>query len=120
MRPWTTIACLLLFIHGATSNVFARTWHVAADGSGDAPSIAAAIDSSVAGDVISVGPGTHYVSKFDHGVSMKASTRLVSEQGPALTFLRPGSAFPPGQATMLGAASGCVVSGFDIEGGAVQ
>lgn len=45
-----------------------RTWHVAADGSGDAPTIAAAVDSSVSGDVILVGPGTHYVAKFDSGV----------------------------------------------------
>ena len=39
----------------------ARTWYVAADGSGDAPTIAAAVDSSANGDVILVGPGTHFV-----------------------------------------------------------
>lgn len=36
-------------------SVLAGTWYVAADGSGDAPTIAAAVDSSVSGDIILVG-----------------------------------------------------------------
>ena len=37
-----------------------RTWHIQADGSGDAPTVQAGIDSSQDGDVVPVGPGTYY------------------------------------------------------------
>ncbi len=90
-----------------------RTWYVAADGSGDAPSIAAAVDSSVSGDVILVGPGTHLVSStVGDGVTMKSGTSLISEAGPEVTFLKPGSApFQPG---LVSTRDNCVVSGFSI------
>jgi hypothetical protein len=93
----------------------ARTWYVAADGSGDASTIAAAVDSSSSGDVILVGPGTHYVSDAaGGGVLLKAGTSLISESGPAATFLKPGSA--PAQPGLISMRDNCVVSGFSVLG----
>ncbi|MDH4038264.1 MAG: hypothetical protein OEX18_15085 [Candidatus Krumholzibacteria bacterium] len=92
----------------------ARTWYVAADGSGDAPTIAAAVDSSASGDVILVGPGTHFVSDAaGSGVLLKAGTSLVSEEGPASTVLKPGNPPQPG---LVSTRDNCVVSGFTVLG----
>jgi hypothetical protein len=43
----------------ATAPAAARTWYVKADGTGDAPTIQAAIDSATNGDVVLVAPGTY-------------------------------------------------------------
>ena len=43
----------------AASPVQGRVWRVASDGSGDAPTIAAAVDSATGGDEILIGPGTY-------------------------------------------------------------
>ncbi|MBZ0267958.1 hypothetical protein K8I85_07370 [bacterium] len=50
----------------------ARQWHVYPDGSGDAPTIAAAIDSSAAGDEILLHPGTY----FEHDLPLRGDTAL--------------------------------------------
>ena len=107
------LSVLILPIFASTAP--ARTWYVAADGSGDAPTIGAAVDSSESGDVISVGPGTHFVSDISgSGVLLKPGTSLVSEQGPTATFLKPGSApFQPG---LISTRDNCLVSGFSVLG----
>ena len=59
MRP-----CRLLVLAALISILptiaFSRTWHITADGLGDAPTIQAGIDSSAAGDSILVGQGTYF------------------------------------------------------------
>lgn len=93
---------------------FTRTWYVSADGSGDAATIAAAVESTITGDVILVGPGTHFVSDISgSGVLLKAATSLVSEAGPAATSLRPGSPPQPG---VVSTRDHCTVSGFTVLG----
>lgn len=62
--------------------VHARVWTVYHDGSGDAPTIQAAIDSSVSGDVVAVFPGT-----YAERITMKDNVSLLAVQGPDVTFL---------------------------------
>ncbi len=101
--------CLVLAaltLSSLASTALARTWYVAADGSGDAPTIAAGVDSSVSGDVILVGPGTHLI---DFWVLLKPGTSLISEMGPEATVIQPTELVNGG---VLGTSSGCKVSGL--------
>lgn len=59
----------------------ARTWHVNTSGTGDAPTIAAAADSAVAGDTVLVAPGIYAV----RDVSLGPGVVLISEAGPTVT-----------------------------------
>jgi len=61
----------------------ARTWVVEADGSGDAPTIQAAIDSSSNGDLILVGPGKY----AEHLDTRGRSVRLTGVAGPEATIV---------------------------------
>lgn len=61
MHPSPFRACLLvvtlIIATGFSAN--ARVWHVAPDGTGDAPSVQAAIDSALSGDTVLLADGTH-------------------------------------------------------------
>jgi hypothetical protein len=69
----------------------ARTWHVHADGSGDAPTIRAAMDSAVSGDDVLLAPGTYtWASEHPPGKSMvdlKAGVYLHGEGSATNTIL---------------------------------
>ena len=65
---------LLLVLPSPTS---ARTWHITPDGTGDAPTIAAAFAMAAFGDEISLGSGTYY----EHDILMKSSVDLYGEAG---------------------------------------
>jgi len=62
-----------------------RTWYIKVDGSGDAPTIQAGVDSSAAGDTVLVGPGTYYVNI----IWTKEGLTIIGEEGPLETLLRP-------------------------------
>ncbi len=53
-----------------------RAWSLVPDGSGDAPSLAAAVDSAAAGDVIVLAPGTYAAHDLEwpDGVSLHGAT----------------------------------------------
>lgn len=56
------LRCLLLLLAAtlvAPQSTSARTWYINPDGSGDAPTIQAGVDSAAAGDTVLVGVGTH-------------------------------------------------------------
>ena len=85
----------------------ARTWRVNQEGTGDAPTIPAAIDSSVAMDTILVAPGI-YVQQF---ISLaKSDLTLLSEGGAGETFLHTSGSW------ILSTGSHCVIRGFTVEG----
>jgi hypothetical protein len=76
----------LAILFGAAGAAHARTWYVKNDGSGDAPTIYAAVDSAVSGDSVLVGAGTYeLVGK----ILMKEGISLVGESGPVETRLVP-------------------------------
>ena len=61
----------------------ARTWHILNDGTGDAPTVQAGIDSSAVGDTVLVGPGTYLENINFNGKDIV----LKGEMGPDLTIL---------------------------------
>jgi len=66
---------LCAFQASATS---ARTWHILPDGTGDAPTIEAGIDSATTGDTVLVACGTY----FEHDITISTSAIIVrSESG---------------------------------------
>lgn len=77
---------LTMFLFGVTAS--ARTWHVRVDGTGDAPSIEAAVDSCAVGDTILVAPGNYALLDT---ADLPNHCVLVSEAGPAETSIEPGN-----------------------------
>jgi hypothetical protein len=71
-----------------------RTWYVKADSTGDAPTIWAAVDSTVTGDTVLVGPGTY---EFPGCIRLPNGITVRSEAGPMMTrivSLQPPYHFP--------------------------
>ncbi|MBU1700707.1 MAG: right-handed parallel beta-helix repeat-containing protein [Candidatus Eisenbacteria bacterium] len=89
----------------------ATTWNVYEDGSGDAPTIQAAADSSTQGDTVLVAPGTY----FENIYVLEKGIILVSQSGPELTVID-GSA-SPGYAVHFDTVEHGVIDGFTITNG---
>src|SRR5215470_12190711 len=110
----TALFLLLLMNHTAAT---ARTWLVKLDGTGDAPTIQAAIDSSTSGDDILVDPGVYtWTNQGASGADMlrlKPDIVLHSSAGPMMTTL---------DAELHGRVIECdgPGTGFTIEGLLVQ
>ena len=66
------------------STSLSRTWYIKADGSGDAPTIQAGVDSSVVGDTVLVAEGTYVL---ESGIRLKGGVCILSENGPHNTKL---------------------------------
>jgi hypothetical protein len=113
---------LLLSVHAWPRTVDARTWRVHADGSGDAVTIQAALDSARAGDEVLVSAGRYSWSsqggseEFGRSmIRMKSGVRLVSEVGPASTIL---DAEEQGRVILSsGNDGGSLIEGFTVRGG---
>jgi len=96
---------LIVFLSSVGS---ARTWRVNQDGTGDAPTIPAAIDSSVAMDTILVAPGTYVQESI---ILNKTYLALLSEGGADETFLHTTGSF-----ILSAGGAYYVIRGFTIEG----
>jgi len=100
-----------------------RTWYIKEDGTGDAPTVEAGVDSSGAGDIVLVAPG-HYTwtnqGTGDHyGLllipNLKSDFQLISEAGAEATILD-----AEGQGNVIwvfGYNYDLVIDGFTITGG---
>ena len=77
------IACVVII---TPFIVEARTWYVKQDGSGDAPSISAAVDSAVAGDTVLVAPGVYETIGV---IELKEGLIVTSEAGARNTKIAP-------------------------------
>lgn len=84
MRHWLRILGPLLGLLAAAGSD-ARTWYVRPDGTGDAPTIQAAIDSAASGDSILMASGNYSENLF-----LSKSISLLSENGPATTIIDGG------------------------------
>lgn len=105
------LAVLTLLLNPRTPS--ARTWHIAEDGSGDAPTIQAGMDSAAVGDEVSVGPG-NYLENLDFGGKDIA---VRSELGAALTII---NAVSPMEAVIVfrsGEKRQAILEGFTVRGG---
>jgi hypothetical protein len=65
-------------------NLLAHTWYIKVEGTGDAPTIQAGIDSAGAGDTVLVAAGVY---DLDWELRMKDGIVLTSESGPARTII---------------------------------
>ena len=100
---------LLMLLSGGTAE--ARTWSIMPDGNGDAPTIQAGIDSSVAHDTVLVACGTYY----EHEVLLKSGIFLRSETGePECARIDAGGL---GRAFVAVDVSLGKIEGLTIEGG---
>jgi hypothetical protein len=119
IKAWGTnrligVLALLFFTNALMQQAAqARTWQITADGSGDAPTIQAGIDSAAAGDTVLVAAGTYV-----ENVSFTGEAIVVrSEFGPAATTIEAASNELPVVLFESGESSATTLEGFTIEGG---
>ena len=123
MHPLKRFLIVLLVLAGSAP-ASAKTWHIRVDGSGDAPSIMAAVLASTNGDTILVAPG-HYtwsnqnteptdlysMIQFDQG---REHIALLSEAGPHETII---DAEQQGRVLTTKGLNYITVDGFTLKGG---
>jgi len=90
-----------------------QTWRVLADGTGDAPTVQAAIDSTADRDVVLVGPGTYYETINLRGRKI----HLTGEQGRDVTILDGSRGDDSVVVCESGETNETVIEGFTITGG---
>ena len=104
---------ILVFMTAFSSQLEAGTWRVEVDGSGEAPTIQAAIDSSSHGDLVLVGPGTY----FEHLNFKGKNIWLKSFAGAEVTIL--DGNWQAGSVIQLvsGETNDAIVDGFTVTHG---
>lgn len=106
-----TIIVATVLVLAATA-AQSRTWRVNTAGTGDAPTLHAAMDSAVAGDVVLVEAGEYLLGT---GLTVPSGVRLQGESGPAYTLLY-GADIYNSYAT-VGLLGGARLSGIHVRGG---
>jgi hypothetical protein len=89
------------------------TWNVLEDGTGDAPTINAAMDSATAGDTVLVWPGDYHIVLDSFRI--KADVHLVSQGGPSVTTMSGESTTFPAL-TGSGSTTSSLLDGFTFQG----
>jgi parallel beta helix pectate lyase-like protein len=91
----------------------AKTWHVSANHTGDAPTIQAAIDSCQSADTVLVAPGAYY-----ENISLLGKNIWVhSASGPEATFITSSNDMESVVRCIGGEPPDCILEGFTITGG---
>jgi predicted outer membrane repeat protein len=90
-----------------------RTWEVNVAGTGDAPTVQAAIDSAVTGDIVAVGPGRYYENIDFLGKDITVR----SAEGPETTILDGSTRDSSVVVIRRGETRNAVLEGFTITGG---
>jgi predicted outer membrane repeat protein len=119
---WTFLFLLL------AGGSWARAWNVAADGTGTAPNIQAAIDSCAAGDTVLAAPGT-YAGAGNRDIDFTGKAIVVmSLSGPEVTIIDCGGSageyhrgfyFHSGEDTTSVLRGFTIMNGYSDEGGAI-
>ncbi len=120
-RPWCFLAIFLVTSIAPLQLARSRTWHIQSDGTGDAPTIQAGVDSASVGDTVLVAAGafvdTHPVlidgALRDVNVFMSKAISLISENGPSQTSI--GSSASDVAIYVDGVGLGGEISGFRIQ-----
>jgi parallel beta helix pectate lyase-like protein len=92
---------------------YAQTWNIHQDGSGDAATIQAGIDSAAGGDTVLVGPGTYYENIDFLGKDVV----LLAKHGPEVTTIDGSRAADSVVKLGTGESRAAVIEGFTITGG---
>jgi hypothetical protein len=107
-------ACFVVFALAPAAT--AATWHVRPDGSGDAPTIQAAVDSAAAGDVVELADGT-YTGAGNHGVNLSGKPIHVrSGSGAPQTCVIDCQGASRGFSFSTGEGPATVVEGVTVRG----
>lgn len=112
-RVSSSLAILLLTLIPQTPAT-ARTWIIAADGSGDAPTVQAGIDSAGTGETVLLGPGTFYENVNMTGKAIELSSQF----GPGSATLDGSHGDGPVITCDSGERNGTIITGITITGGA--
>ena len=83
MRP---IVLLLLSMALSVAPAHGATWHIMPDGTGDAPSIQAGVDSAGVGDTVALAAGTY----FEHDITIDRTIELRGPLGASPTAMIDG------------------------------
>ena len=109
MKP----SILILLAVLCASQASARTWHILNDGSGDAPTVQAGIDSTAVGDTVLVGPGTYLENINFNGKDIVVKR----EMGPDMTILDGSNEIESVALFIGGETRSAVLEGFTLTGG---
>ncbi len=83
VRVSLTCALVIVALVSLSGQADSRVWYVDVEGTGDAPTINAAVDSAAANDTVLVGPGYYFITE---GISLDR-INVISEEGAEQTTL---------------------------------
>jgi len=93
-----------------------RTWYVKVDGTGDAPTIQAGIDSAVSGDTVLLGAGQYFTFATIH---LKSGVALVGELGPTATTITVRGEWPGPPVVGIDMEPGSEINGLWVDGASI-
>lgn len=99
------------FVFAVAATVSAKTWEILPDGSGDAVTIQAGIDSAAVGDTVLVLPGS-----YNENLQMKGGIVLLGRDGCGSTTIAPEALGLP-IIRCVDLAVGCEIRGFTLSDG---